>query len=190
MWQISASHVPVLVYLTKQYDFKNILEIGSGELSTNLFLDRNIFKHLQALTSVEENSEWLQKTQQAHKDDTRFTITDKVPVNLYHYDFIFIDGPQDEDRRAKMIQYVTRNTLPSMVVIHDMENRKYIKAVNYNNFNEFIFDPVSEPATGVYSKDILPTQTFKKVNRFMRKHYNDIQESWNEWSTLFDDFNK
>jgi len=190
MWKISASHVPVLVYLAKQYDFKNVLEIGSGELSTSLFLDKGIFKKLESLTSVEEDSEWLQKMQQLHKDDIRLNIIDKVPANLYPYDLIFIDGPQNEDRRIKMIKYFTRDALPSLLVIHDMENRRYYKAINYDNYNEFIFDPVSEPATGVYSKDILPTQTFKKVNRFMRKNFNEVEESWNEWSALFDDFSK
>jgi predicted O-methyltransferase YrrM len=184
MWGVSASHIPVLVYLAKKYKPKTILEFGSGELSTLLFLDKSVFSKLIKVISVEEDPEWALKMQTLTKGNSRVSIIDRVPAQIHGFDMIFIDGPQNSERRGKIIGYVMRQAPASIIVIHDIENPDYRRFLDTRSYYEYVFDPVESPKTGVYSLQPLPNIVFGKINRLMRKRFDELEENWSEWNKL------
>jgi hypothetical protein len=181
-WGVSASHVPVLVALAEHYEPRKVLEIGSGELSTPLFLNKKIFPSLISLVSVEENQEWVEKVSKVTENDSRLTFKPTVPASLYDYDLIFIDGPQDSEKRAKTIRFVMREVIAAMIVIHDTENTGYRKAIN-KVFYSYMFNYVA-PYTTVCSKDSIPTIKFRRLNNLMRRKFSEIQEDALAWKPL------
>jgi hypothetical protein len=179
VWGVSASHIPVLTLLGQQYNIEKVLEIGSGELSTPLFLNKKIYPRLETLISVEDNSVWVDKIKSLVQKDDRIEFRPTVPAALYDYDLIFVDGPQDKEKRIKTIHYITREIISPIIVIHDMDVKDYAKAVN-KIFYSFNFSAIS-PWTTVFSKDVLPVSKFKNVNRKIKTNFNNIEEDAEKW---------
>lgn len=181
---VSASHVPVLVYLAKKYKPKTVLEFGSGALSTNLFLDKDIYTNLTQLTSIEEDEEWFKQMLPLQKDN-RFKLLNRVPPCINGYDMIFVDGPQEKNRRGKVIGFVMRDPKEkTLVVIHDIEFKLYRSYLNIRQYYEYLFDPVEAPLTGIYHPNPFPNKELNKVNRLMRKHFYSVQEDWSRWNEI------
>ena len=179
-WGVSASHIPVLISLNSHWNIKRVLEIGSGELSTKLFLNTLCFPRLTSLVSVEDDPEWIDKLK---LKDHRLEWRSTVPAALYDYDLIFVDGPQDEEKRVKTIHYVMREVVPAVIVIHDIENKLYRAAVNQAYYS-YIFRFVMSPQTAIYAREELPKATFKRHNGLMKKHFDDVQEDAARWQVL------
>jgi predicted O-methyltransferase YrrM len=112
-----ASHLQVLTTILNTYKPKRILEYGSGEHSTPLFLSR---PHVEALTVVERDFEWRRKLP---KDD-RMTLLVEGYANPNNYDLVFIDDGVNADQRCRTIRNVLSRKHP-VVVIHDAEVPQY-----------------------------------------------------------------
>ena len=112
-----ASHLQVLTTILNTYKPKRVLEYGSGEHSTGLFLSR---PHVEALTVVEQDFEWRRKLP---KDD-RMTVLVEGYANPNNYDLVFIDDGVNADQRCRTIRDVLSRPHP-VVVIHDAEVPEY-----------------------------------------------------------------
>jgi hypothetical protein len=176
----AASHIPVLVTLAEHFEPKKVLEIGAGELSTPLFLNKKIFTRLESLVSVEEDYDCIVKVTKIIGVDKRLEFRRTVPASLYDYDLIFVDGPQDKDKREKTIRFVMRETIAPLIVIHESES--YRSAIN-KAFYSFPFD-FTYPQTKVCSKDNLPTVKFKRLNSFIKRNFDKIQGDALAWKPL------
>lgn len=181
---MSASHVPVLTLIPKYFHITRVLDIGSGSMSTPLFLNKNIYPDLKDLVSVEENKEWFIKTNRLFGADEKLTLLTSTPAALYNYDLIFVDGPQNIEKRIRTIGYVMREVIKPIIVVHDIENKLYKKQVN-KDYNEYLFSFIKSPATGVYSREELPTKSFIKYNKLMHQHFDEFQEDAEKWKGLF-----
>lgn len=182
-WGISASHVPVLTLIPRYYKVKRVLEIGSGELSTPLFLDKTIYPDLEDLRSVEDDPEWRNKVSTMYGTDNRLVMLPTVPVSLYGFDLIFLDGPQNEDRRAKTVRYIMKDLLPALIVIHDIENKKYKKEVN-KEYKKYEFNFIKSPRTALFSREPIAGHILGRKNLIMKKNFSKIEENWLEWKKI------
>jgi predicted O-methyltransferase YrrM len=146
------SHGPVLIELARILKPRAVAELGMGDYSTSMFLDRNLFPTVERLSSYENNSEWFAKVRQKHENDFRFK-PHLVPTPMWktalrfqanQFDLIFVDD-SDECGRTKTILALrlTRGiTRGPVVVVHDVElpmlraatcvfpNRKYFSGLS------------------------------------------------------------
>lgn len=129
-----ASHTPVLVAIARLLPIRSILECGSGQYSTKLFLDRALFPHLRRLTSFEDDARWAERVRAEVGHDPRVKIIDTGgPVadavsrlDVRGYDLIFIDDSCSVSARAQTIRAVATQQPPlACVVIHDFEVLQY-----------------------------------------------------------------
>jgi hypothetical protein len=112
-----ASHVQVLTAMLNTHKPKRILEYGSGEYSTPLFLSR---PHVENVTVVETDFEWRRKLP---KDD-RLTVLVEGYCNPMNYDLVLIDDGVNTDHRCRTIRAVLSRKHP-VVVIHDADVPEY-----------------------------------------------------------------
>lgn len=118
-----ASHMPILIGIASKTRIRRILEFGSGEFSTNLFLNLEAFPDLVELISVESANHWIRRFNTV--DDVRFIITAEEPPDLSRFDLIFVDSPSTEERKATLRQLAAQPQLTGFIVLHDSENPAY-----------------------------------------------------------------
>jgi predicted O-methyltransferase YrrM len=112
-----SSHLQVLTAMLNTHKPKRVLEYGSGEYSTPLFLSR---PHVEALTVVESDFEWRRKL----PEDDRMTVLVEGFANPRNYDLVFIDDGVNADQRCRTIRDVLSRPHP-VVVIHDADVPAY-----------------------------------------------------------------
>lgn len=132
-----ATHVPVLVGLAMVRRVESVLEFGCGHYSTNTFLNRSAFPHLQRLASVENDPVWGEQIRTAVKHDGRCAValvtgpmSDAVSdFDLESFDLILIDDSTTSEQRAATIRAIA-NHKPRRpwIVIHDYEIEDYRRA--------------------------------------------------------------
>jgi hypothetical protein len=125
------SHVPVLLAIARVLKPRSVAELGMGDYSTTLFLDRNLFPTVERLSSFEDDEEWFAKIEQKFRDDTRFE-PHLVPSPMWktalklpakQFDLIFIDD-SDEIGRMKTILALRLTkgiTRGPVTLVHDVE---------------------------------------------------------------------
>jgi len=177
VWKESASHIPVLTLIPLLVPITRVLEYGSGELSTVLFLDREIYPDLEKITSLEDNGYWLEKIKgiKGNRLELLFS-TEFTQANTDGYDLIFIDGPQDKGKRKNLIKKVSRLTLP-IIVIHDSE--EYLSSINNVSY---IFDFVKPNVTVCNYFGI--TQ-LEKAHSLIKDNFSELEEDQHRWKDLF-----
>jgi len=132
-----ASHLPVLLGLSRIFHIRSILEFGCGYFSTFAFLDRSAFPALTRLCSVESDASWLARIEGVVGSDARLQIklvAEPMEATLAEfspsdYDLVFVDHSTDPGRRAATIRALASwCTESSLVVVHDFEVELYRKA--------------------------------------------------------------
>jgi hypothetical protein len=182
-WGVSASHVPVLVLLSCLFKIKSVLEIGSGPLSTHLFLDRKIYSDLETLVSVETDPEWIAKMKASTAGDNRVKFIEHIPQRLHKYDLVFIDGPQDEKARGAVIKSMLLKRLNGLFVVHDINNPQYSARMNFK-LKRYIFKFVV-PYTGVFRREVvLPISQFTAAEALIQDKFNKFEEDWTSWKQI------
>ena len=63
-----ATHIPILIGLSRLRQIRHVLEFGCGHYSTLTFLNRSAFPHLEQLHSVENDDAWAATIQEAASD--------------------------------------------------------------------------------------------------------------------------
>ncbi len=174
-WFESASHVPVLVLIPKLFKIKRVLEIGAGELSTFLFLDRQIYPELTELTSVEDSFYWSEKMS-SFINDSRWVLSHKeIPQD--GFDLVFIDGPQEVERRQQVLSSIG----DGLTAVHDFDDLQYSKKVT-SRLHKFIFDFV-KPWSALLSDKPLPIE-LDDYNDIMSVNFEVVDANWRRWSEL------
>ena len=87
-----ATLIAPLVGLGLNFKIRRVLELGAGYNSTPLFLNRDAFREVIELVSLEDDPEWLQRVKERIGDDPRVAFVDSIPDNLDRFDLILIDG--------------------------------------------------------------------------------------------------
>lgn len=143
----SSSHIPVLEGIPQIIPIKSVLELGSGEISTRLFLDKNgPYKDLLHLESYEDNPNYAQEIQALfpimphnwvyHADGVAVALQISN-VNLNDFDLCFIDDSSSVESRVKTIKaIVSKFNTDCLIVVHDTDYEQYLSACNaaFNNY--------------------------------------------------------
>lgn len=133
-----ATHIPILIGLSRSRKIRYVLEFGCGHYSTLTFLNRTAFPDLERLHSIENDDSWAQTIQGSTKDD-RWTlqlvngeISESIAdLDLESFDLILIDDSKTSAQRAATIRAVARKQPQRpLIVIHDFEVDEYRDAAS------------------------------------------------------------
>ena len=129
-----ATHVPILIGLGLNLKVRRVLELGSGDNSTPLFLDRRVFPEVTEVVSFEDSPEWMERMK-AKIEDSRAKFVDAIPEDIYLFDLILVDNAECT-RRVAAIERILKNINDNIevlhdpiVVVHDTENPPYTEAL-------------------------------------------------------------
>lgn len=182
-WKESASHIPVLVSLSQQYPFDTVLEVGSGSLSTSLFLEPSIYPELELLISIEDDLHWRIRMLALHGDDPRYTsLPEYTAGDAKDFDLVFFDGPQDKLKRIALLPLVSKDC--ELLVVHDTENEELLKAIDTRLSYRYTFNWIA-PHTTIASRYPFDAVKLQRHEEIMKIHFNDIEEDWFAWFELF-----
>ncbi len=189
------THIPILVGISKLYEIRTVLEIGSGENSTLTFLNPIAFPDLASLITLENDYEWKNRVEKLIKHDPRVQLqyisgcmSDAVSrIDINGYDMVFIDDSVSADLRAATIREVAKKlSQRQFMLIHDYECKEYRRAVHGLMYT-FRFDSLN-PNTGLAgNQSAIERSQLKQLNKLVKKYRADIKLSdIYSWSTLFD----
>ena len=180
-----ATHIPILIGLSRLRKIRHVLEFGCGNYSTLTFLNRTAFPHLERLHSVENDDTWAATIREAAKDD-RWTlqlvkgeIADSVP-DLESFDLILIDDSKTSAQRAATIRAVARKQPQHpWIVIHDFEVEEYREAAS--GFKHRYRFRSYNPETGVVANQMTDWKMVDRVIRSRAKVFEpDAIAKWME----------
>lgn len=150
-----ATHIPILIALAAIFKIERVLELGCGDYSTLLFLQRLAFPSLAELDSFETDEIWLDKVD-ASVSDERFhgtlvsgAMETAISSDLLEkYDLVFVDDSSNGNERAETIKRIAESQpRRTVVAIHDFEVFGYQKAAAWFQ-HQFRFKAFN-PQTGV-----------------------------------------
>lgn len=173
-----ATHIPILIGLSRLRHIRHVLEFGCGRYSTLTFLNRSAFPHLERLHSIENDDAWSQKMRDA-TNDKRWTlqivngeISESVAdLDLESFDLILIDDSKTSAQRAATIRAVAAKQLQRpLIAIHDFEVDEYRAAASgfkhRHRFRAF------NPETGVLSNSALD---LRALNRSLKQNARTLE---------------
>ena len=178
-----ATHIPILIGLSRLRKIRHVLEFGCGRYSTLTFLNRSAFPDLERLHSVENDDSWAATLQETVKDD-RWTlqlvkgeIADSV-ADLESFDLILIDDSKTSLQRAATIRAVARKQPQHpLIVIHDFEVEEYREAATgFKHRHRF---RAYNPETGIVGNQVAEWKVLERVIRSKAKMFDpDAIEKW------------
>jgi len=164
-----ATHIPILIGLSRLRAIRHVLEFGCGHYSTLTFLNRAAFPHLERLHSIENDDSWAATIQASTKDD-RWTlqivngeISESVAdLNLEAVDLILIDDSKTSAQRAATIRAIaSKQPQHPWIVIHDFEVDEYRDAASgFKHRHRF---RAYNPETGVVGNRVDEWKTIDRV---------------------------
>ena len=187
-----STHIPVLVGMSLISKWSNILEFGSGLLSTPLLSNNRIFKDATQVISYENNNAWFRQVREAvlinPTVSLRYVQGDMSaainPDEVAKSDLIFIDDSSACSQRVQTIHQVVRHK-PNCVLIHDFEIFRYRFAArgmpNRHIFKAFI------PNTGLlWTGDMINRELVARIDRLIGLHSKRISpDDTGGWIELF-----
>ncbi|HEX7774558.1 MAG TPA: class I SAM-dependent methyltransferase, partial [Pyrinomonadaceae bacterium] len=169
-----ATHVPILIGLSRLRQIRRVLEFGCGHYSTLTFLNRSAFPHLERLHSVENDDAWAATIQEAAKDDHRWTlrlvngeISESISgLDLESFDLILIDDSKTSTQRAATIRAIAaKQPQHPWIVIHDFEIAEYRDAASaFKHRHRF---RAYNPETGIVGNQ---THDWKIIDRVIKSN--------------------
>jgi hypothetical protein len=177
-----------LIGLSLITSWKNVLEYGSGLLSTPTFSNRKIFKDVEKVISYENSNEWYQQINASLLEDrclelrlvegsmSKYVKLDEVS----NADLIFIDDSSACSERVQTIKRVIKYK-PKCVLIHDFEVFRYRLAAR-GMANCYIFKSLV-PNTGLlWEGHLIDKKSIVLIDCIIKKHLNQISlddiEAW------------
>ena len=165
-----ATHIPILIGISRLREIRSVLEFGCGHYSTLTFLNRSAFPQLERLHSIENDDSWAATIHEAAKDDCRWTlqlitgeISDSIP-ELESFDLILIDDSKTSAQRAATIRAVARKQPQHpWIVIHDFEVEEYRQAASAFRYRQRF--RAYNPETGVVGNT---DRDWKVIDRAIR----------------------
>jgi predicted O-methyltransferase YrrM len=190
-----ATHIPVLVGLSRLMKIKHLLELGCGKYSTLTFLQRDVYQDLETLVSFENEPTWKEKIASLVGDDPRFAsklvggaISNAVTeTDLQGFDLIFIDDSASGEERARTIRKVIGKIGQAQIaVIHDYEFDLYRKATK-GVLNQFRFDSLN-PNTGVvWNHAPISKRQLRKLHAVIKKNCKHVlPDDIKRWTQICD----
>jgi hypothetical protein len=175
-----STHIPVLVGLSLISKWNNILEFGSGVLSTPLLANKKIFEHATHVTSYENDINWFHQVREVVMTNPTVSLryveggmsSAVNPGEVAESDLIFIDDSAVCAQRVQTIRQVVKYK-PKCVLIHDFEVFRYRFAArrmpNTHVFKAFI------PNTGLlWVGDRINRHLVARIDDLIRKHSTNI----------------
>jgi hypothetical protein len=165
-----ATHIPILIGLSRLREIRNVLEFGCGRYSTLTFLNRSAFPHLERLHSIENDNTWAQTIEEAARNDRRWrlqlvdgeiaeTVAD---LDLESFDLILIDDSKTAAQRAATIRAITESgPKHPWIVIHDFEVDEYRQAAT--GFAQRHRFRAYNPETGVVTNQMNEWQIIDRI---------------------------
>jgi hypothetical protein len=189
-----ATHLPVLVGISRLLSVKRVAEFGCGRYSTLTFLDRSVFPDLVALHSFEDDPGWREEIAAMTRDDPRMRLTAVAQpmsevvarIALQEYDLVFVDDSTHLAGRAATIREVAcRCGRTQVVIMHDYEQRVYRKAARPFR-NRFAFATFN-PSTGVaWNGGSLDKAQLRRQRRTIQRYAARIgPEDRGSWMQVF-----
>ncbi|HEU5132129.1 MAG TPA: class I SAM-dependent methyltransferase [Pyrinomonadaceae bacterium] len=180
-----ATHIPILIGLSRSRRIRRVLEFGCGHYSTLTFLSRAAFPDLERLHSIENDDSWAATIQESIEDD-RWTMQlvngeiaeSVVDLNLEPFDLILIDDSKTSAQRAATIRAVaSKQPQNPWVVIHDFEVDEYRDAASGFKYRHRF--RAYNPETGVVGNRVADWRTIDRVIRSKAKLLEpDAIEHW------------
>ena len=180
-----ATHIPILLGLSRSRRIRRVLEFGCGHYSTLTFLNRTAFPDLEGLYSVENDDSWAGTIRGAAKDE-RWTlqlvngeIAESIAdLDLEAFDLILIDDSKSSAQRAATIRAVARKQPQHpWIVIHDFEVDEYRNAASGFKYRHRF--RAYNPETGVVGNRVADWKTIDRVIRSKAKLLEpDAIEHW------------
>ena len=177
-----STHIPILIALANNFKIRRVLELGSGEFSTGVFLNRSVFRDLTRLDSFETDQMWLDRTAQSAGKDERYhpCLVDEMAaalrgIDVDPFDLILVDDSTSAAERAETIKQLSRQRPKNvLVVIHDFEVNEYREAAAAFEHRQ-IFRAFT-PQTGiVWNKNSASLKIFKKLESQIRQFSKALQ---------------
>lgn len=178
-----STHLPILIGIARLTKVQRVLELGSGEYSSLIFLNLSVFPDLVTIDSFENDRAWADKIADLTKDDSRIHLqfVDKpmstvvTNLNLNNYDVVFIDDSITGDQRAATIREVSRRCHTStIVIIHDFEYPDYRRA-SRPFLHRFAFTAFN-PNTGLlWNEASIKKKHLRELNRLIQRNSNYLQ---------------
>jgi hypothetical protein len=125
-----ATHIPVLVGVVGACLCERLVEFGSGNFSTLIFLDETVFPSPLRIESYENDLSWMQQMEGKLAANPRIAyrffngrMRDAVSsANLAAADLIFIDDSPNEWERAETVKEVARTCgKRPITIVHDYD---------------------------------------------------------------------
>ena len=184
-----ATHVPILIGLTRLREIRAVLEFGCGHYSTLTFLNRSAFPDLEKLQSVENDASWAETIQEATRDQrwhlqlVEGEIAESVSLlDLEAFDLILIDDSKNSAQRKATIRAIaSRWPQRAWIVIHDYEVAEYRNAAR--GFKHRYTFKAYNPQTGLACNNRAPVNS---LNQVLKKKSKTLQPDDVEgWSRAF-----
>jgi|SRR3970040_1458424 len=191
----SRSHIPILVMVALLFKPKRVLELGTGLISTPIFIDRQIFSEIEEFTTIENGpEEWFKTCKQAFGELQLPYTLKYVPgqlmseivlgMDLTGYDLILIDDSTELHHRAATIKAVfSKVAQNTIVLIHDFERKEYRECITWD-VNGIIFDGVL-PHTGLFCTNELNLTILKRVQVQLSVLWNASHTTAAKWKEIF-----
>lgn len=176
-----ATLLPVLTALACRFNVRRVVEFGCGYNSTLTFLNRDIYPALETLTSIENDSQWMESIRKSTSDSRLRILQADGAVSecvtnelLADAQLILVDDSTcAADRSATIRAVAERLQQPAILVIHDFEVPDYQQASSCLP-GRFAFDALL-PNTGVLcTEPLIDDQWFRRMNSTIRKYSNCI----------------
>lgn len=189
-----ASHIPVFIGISKIIKIHKILELGSGNYSTPLFLDKQIFPDLEFVVSYENDILWYNEIKQKFLNEDRLKLKycdalmkDIVKdLDISEFDLIFVDDSREAKLRSQTIECISKKiNNKNFLAIHDFEVKAYKEATG-TELKKFKFDAIF-PNTGLaWRNKEINKNYFSKINKLIKKNSSlGIPEDIQFWNNLF-----
>jgi hypothetical protein len=121
-----ATHMPILVGLGLLCRPRKVIEFGSGEFSTALFLDRSVFPTVEEVVSFENDAVWFSQVSSRLVGDARLhmqsisgEMASVISTSTLSGDLIFIDDESSDVLRSHTVvavEVIFRDGLISLVI--------------------------------------------------------------------------
>lgn len=174
-----ATHIPILIGLSRVRIIYRVLEYGSGHYSTPLFLNKEVFSYVQNLVSCEIDIKWVPLNL-----DERLSVkpVDDNPDDWF--DLVFVDA-DTESHKIDLIRLCGKEC-KGLTVIHDSEHAPYADAVN-SSFNHVFFFNHFNPGTAIAYNQIgcVSGEDFYKLDTVIHEYQNTDPANVNEWLKIF-----
>jgi len=176
-----ATHIPVLVACAQLFRPASVLELGSGDFSTPLFLNREIFSEVTHLCSLENNADWFRHME--HVQDPRLervlikgSISEALETfDCTGFDLIFVDDSSHAKIRRRTLGTLRKKITSQIVVIHDVDQwRVRLGACSLPRHHEM--RGITPQSAIAWNSRPVAKQKLAEADEIMRIHKHRISE--------------